>query len=79
MPILPTPSIGSTCWPMMDSGAGFWSTPSLIRIEAPIFSSNKGSEKVLEKNGFQFEGNLIKAYFKEGKYIDAKMYALIKD
>lgn len=58
--------------------AYLFKTTGLIRIEAPIFSSNKGSEKVLKKNKFQFEGVLSKAYFKDGEYIDAKMYALIK-
>lgn len=50
----------------------------ISRFEAPIFSFNTASENVLLKCGFQEEGLLKKAYFKNGKYIDAKMFALVK-
>ncbi|MCF7866558.1 GNAT family N-acetyltransferase [Candidatus Woesearchaeota archaeon] len=48
------------------------------RIEAGVFSWNKASMKVLEKNGFKLEGILKKAIKKENKYIDEHMYAKIK-
>jgi [ribosomal protein S5]-alanine N-acetyltransferase len=50
----------------------------IIRIEATIFDYNIASQKVVEKCGFIYEGTLKKAYFKDGKYIDGKLYALIK-
>ena len=49
----------------------------LIRLEAPIFAFNIASQRVLEKNGFQEEGYLRKAYLKEGRYIDGKLFARI--
>lgn len=52
---------------------------SLIRITAHIFSFNERSGRVLEKSGFQLEGKLRKFYFKEGHYIDSKLYAKIKE
>lgn len=50
----------------------------LIRLEATIFDSNIASQRVVEKCGFNYEGTLKKAYFKDGKYIDGKLYALVK-
>ena len=50
----------------------------LVRIEAPIFDFNTGSCRVVEKCGFVMEGVLRKAYFKNGKYIDGRLYALVK-
>ena len=44
------------------------------RLEAPIFEFNKGSARVLEKNGFELEERLRKAYFKKGVYYDALLY-----
>ena len=50
----------------------------LVRIMATIFAHNKGSARVLEKVGFQKEGILRKNYFKNDRYIDGILYALIK-
>lgn len=50
----------------------------LTRIEAPIFAFNTASCRVAEKCGFVLEGVFRKAYFKNGDYIDGKMYALVK-
>ena len=50
----------------------------IIRIEATIFDYNASSIRVVEKCGFIYEGTLKKAYFKDGKYIDGKLYALVK-
>lgn len=50
----------------------------LKRITGHVFSSNKASARVLEKAGFKFEGKLRKHHFKDGKYIDALLYAKVK-
>lgn len=50
-----------------------------VRLEATVFVSNITSQHLLEKCNFNYEGTLKKAYFKDGKYIDAKLYALIKE
>ncbi|HEX8515041.1 MAG TPA: GNAT family protein [Bacteroidia bacterium] len=50
----------------------------LVRLEATIFDYNISSQKVVEKCGFIYEGTLKKAYFKDGKYIDGKLYSLLK-
>lgn len=52
---------------------------NLVRIEADIYSWNRQSMRVLEKNGFQFEGILRKRIYKDGRDIDAHSYALIFD
>jgi len=49
----------------------------LKRIDAPVFAHNLGSIRVLEKCGFHNEGILKKAYYKNGEYIDGKMFVLI--
>lgn len=55
-----------------------FSTTKIIRIEASVFEHNLASCRVLEKSGFQKEGFLEKMIEKDGKYIDAHFYALIK-
>ena len=50
----------------------------IIRIFAEPFSYNSASCRVLEKNGFVYEGTLRKNAVKDGKVLDMKMYALIK-
>lgn len=50
----------------------------LVRLEATIFHFNTSSVKVVEKCGFNYEGTLKKAYFKDGKYIDGKLYSLVR-
>jgi [ribosomal protein S5]-alanine N-acetyltransferase len=50
----------------------------LKRFEAPVFSFNVESEKLLLKCGFKQEGIHEKAYLKNGEYIDAKLFALVK-
>ena len=47
----------------------------LKRLEAPIFDFNKGSARVLEKNGFELEGRLKMAHLKSGVYYDSLLYA----
>ncbi|MCX6789770.1 MAG: GNAT family protein [Candidatus Gribaldobacteria bacterium] len=50
----------------------------LKRIYAAVFPWNKASMRVLEKNGFKFEGILRKNTLKNGKLIDDHIFAKIK-
>ncbi|MBW3598673.1 MAG: GNAT family N-acetyltransferase [Planctomycetes bacterium] len=50
---------------------------NLVRITAYVFPFNKASQRVLEKNGFQFEGLLRKHHKKGKEFLDAKLYALV--
>jgi ribosomal-protein-alanine N-acetyltransferase len=51
---------------------------SLDRIAAYVFDTNVASARVLEKNGFVLEGILRKHHIKNGKFIDARLYARLK-
>lgn len=50
----------------------------LKRIFAPVLPHNKASARVLEKNGFELEGILRKYFKKDGQYVDALCYSLVK-
>ena len=50
----------------------------ILRIYAEPFANNRGSSRVLEKAGFQFEGILRSNAVKNGAVIDMKMYSQIK-
>jgi len=50
----------------------------LRRIYVTSFLANKASVRVLEKAGFEFEGKLRKLYKKDGKFLDALMYAKVR-
>jgi [ribosomal protein S5]-alanine N-acetyltransferase len=50
----------------------------LCRITASVFEPNLASARVLEKNGFQLEGHLRKHYQKDGRFMDARIYGLLK-
>lgn len=50
----------------------------LRRIFAYTFIFNKASMRVLEKNGFEFEGIAKKHIRKGGKFFDARLYAKLK-
>lgn len=52
---------------------------SLNRIEAFYEPANIGSQKVLEKNGFQFEGILKRRFFIKGKFVDTALTAVINE
>lgn len=56
-----------------------FSNRGLARLEAPVFLHNKGSARVLEKVGFKLEGIIRKAHLKDGKFLDAKLYALLAE
>ena len=51
----------------------------IIRIFAEPFAYNAASCRVLEKAGFQLEGILRSNAIKNGKVLDMKMYALVKE
>jgi RimJ/RimL family protein N-acetyltransferase len=50
----------------------------LMRIEAFVFENNTASARVLEKNGFIKEGLFSKYIMKDGKLLNAALYALVK-
>lgn len=51
----------------------------IIRIFATPFDYNIGSCRVLEKAGFQYEGSLRRSAVKNGRVLDMRMYALLKE
>jgi RimJ/RimL family protein N-acetyltransferase len=50
----------------------------LAKITANIFSFNGASVRVVEKCDFELEGHLKKHYLKDGEFIDAKAYGLVR-
>ena len=55
-----------------------FSSTKLIRIEAHVFEHNIASYRALEKCGFQKEGFIRKLDQKDGEYLNAHLYAIIK-
>lgn len=51
----------------------------IVRIYAEIFAYNTGSQRVLQKCGFNFEGRLKKSVYKNNALHDSLMFALIKE
>lgn len=51
---------------------------ALIRLEAHVFAHNPPSSRLLEKCGFEKEGLVRSAFLKEGKPLDAYLYAKLK-
>ena len=51
----------------------------LAKITAHVFPHNPASARVLEKCGFQQEGFLRKHFLKDGEFIDARLFALLRD
>lgn len=49
----------------------------IIRLHAVVFSGNSQSTKVLEKVGFEHEGVLNKAIYKNGQFYNALLYAKV--
>ena len=50
----------------------------IIRVQAECNPENKASIRVLEKNGFIFEGLKRKAVFIQGKYMDSAIYSILR-
>src|SRR6478736_7680809 len=54
-----------------------FSNMKLHSIEAILDPENKGSEKVLLKNGFVKEAHLIENEYYEGRFLDSMIYSLL--
>jgi [ribosomal protein S5]-alanine N-acetyltransferase len=54
-------------------------TLHLNRIEARCKVENTGSERVMQKCGMRYEGTFRQTMLVKGKYIDLKMYAILRD
>lgn len=50
----------------------------LVKVTAHVFTHNPASARVLEKCGFQQEGLLRKHFLKDGRFIDARLFALLR-
>jgi RimJ/RimL family protein N-acetyltransferase len=50
----------------------------LVKITAHVFAHNPASARVLEKCSFQEEGFLRKHYEKDGTFIDARLFSLLR-
>jgi RimJ/RimL family protein N-acetyltransferase len=50
----------------------------LVKIVAHVMPHNVASARVLEKNGFVQEGYFRKHFQKDGQYLDARFFALIR-
>ncbi len=55
-----------------------FNTFDIVRIYARPFSTNKGSQRVLEKAGFLLEARLKNALYKNGEYLDEFIYSKLK-
>jgi len=51
----------------------------LVKIVAHVFADNAASARVLVKCGFQEEGYLRKHYAKDGKYLDGRLFSLVRE
>lgn len=56
-----------------------FSHTDILRIFAEPFAHNAASCRILEKNGFVCEGTLRNNAVKNGRVLDMKMYALVRD
>lgn len=52
---------------------------NLHRIELTVLKSNQRAQKLYEKSGFKKEGTLREVYYKNGTYVDAYLYAILKE
>lgn len=50
----------------------------LAKITAHVFAFNPASARVLEKCGFREEGLLRRHFVKDGRFIDARLFALLR-
>ena len=56
-----------------------FATIDLQRIYAEPFANNAASMRVLERAGYMCEGRLRRHVFKDGKLLDALLYARLRD
>lgn len=52
---------------------------NLKRIELSVLSDNLRAQHVYEKVGFKYEGTKRKAVYKNGLFVDMKMYAILRE
>lgn len=50
----------------------------IVRVEGDAYSWNEGSQKVLKKSGFEFEGVQKLKAFKDGKYGDVVLFGKVR-
>lgn len=58
--------------------AYLFETQSVSRIQATTLPGNKGSQGVLKKCGFQFEGIMRQAIFHRGRVEDLHLFAIVR-
>lgn len=51
----------------------------LNRVQAEVFEGNAASGRVLKKCGMQQEGVARQKYYKDGRFIDAQLYAVLRE
>ena len=49
------------------------------RITAYVYSPNQASRRVLEKNGFSYEGTMRRAVYKDGCFYDQDIFGLLRN
>lgn len=69
---------GIMTWAVQSFTEILFSNFDLYGIYAKPFEENKASQKVLEKAGFRYEGLLKGSVYKNNKFIDSAVYALVK-
>ena len=67
---------GSECVALLSDFA--FESLNLHKIHASVVDENIGSARVLEKNGYELEGQLKDHYFIENKYYDALLFGKIQ-
>ena len=50
----------------------------LAKVTAHVFQHNPASARVLQKCGFEEEGFLRKHFVKDGRYVDARLFGLLR-
>lgn len=50
----------------------------LVKITANVHAHNQASTRVLEKCGFQQEGYLHRHFLKDGQFVDARLFGLLR-
>jgi RimJ/RimL family protein N-acetyltransferase len=51
----------------------------VTRVHAGVFAWNPASARVLEKAGYELEGRLRNAVFKDGEFVDELLYGIVRD
>jgi RimJ/RimL family protein N-acetyltransferase len=62
-----------------DACSFIFTNTDIIRIFAEPFAYNTASCRILEKAGFTYEGTMTKNAVKNGRVLDMRLYALVKD